>query len=291
MRVRRSEVQPGDVVLGPAPPERSLVPRRPRPQYSRRASSLDGDDSYERDPRGRGQLARRRDLRDQDDQQYDSEGSDGRGQLARRRDPRDQYDQQYDSEGSVPPRTRRPIPPRQHRQRGGQERNGKSRDDTSSSVSSSDLGCTDDDEKSKKKAKLKKWGAIGLAGVATIHAVSGVHSTIEKRKKRQEELADGDISEEEAERIRNKGRLRNAANVGIAAIWIKGAVDEIKEYREAAKEHQETREKVEERHRMRVERAKAIKRGEYQGTHRLTPEERRRYLKEVEEDSERGRQS
>lgn len=264
IRVRRSEVQPGDVILGPAPPERSLVPRRPRPQYTRRASSLDGNDFYERDHRGR-------------------------GQLARRRDPRDQYDQQYDSEGSVPPRARRPIPPRQNRQRDGRERNRKGKEDTSSSASSSDLGCTDDDEKSRKKAKLKKWGAIGLAGVATIHAVAGVHSTVEKHKKRQEELEDGEISEEEAEKRRNKGRWKNAANVGIAAVWIKGAVDEIKEYREASKEHQETCEKTEERHRMRVERAKAIKRGEYQGTHRLTPDERRHYLREVEEDSESGR--
>lgn len=267
IRVRRSEVQPGDVILGPAPPERSLVSRRPRPRptYPRRASSLDGDDFYERDSRGR-------------------------GQLARRTDPRGQYDQPYDSEGSVPPRARRAIPPKPNRQRDGRERNRTGRDDTSSSSeSSSDLGCTDDDDKSKKKAKLKKWGAIGLAGVATIHAVSGVHSTIEKGKKRREELADGDISEEEAERKRNKGRWKNAANVGVAAIWIKGAVDELKEYREAAKEHRETNKKSEERHQMRIERARAITRGEYQGTHRLTPKERRRYLKDVEDESERGR--
>lgn len=262
IRVRRSDVKPGDVILGPAPAERSLVPRqRPRPQYPRRASSLDGDDFYDRNPRGR-------------------------GQVIRRRNPRDDYD----SEGSVPPRSRRPIPSRQNRpQRDERERNRKGKDEGSSSVSSSDLGCTDDDEKIKKKAKLKKWGSIGLAGVATVHAVAGVHSTIEKRKKRQEELADGEISEEEADKIRNKGRWRNAANVGIAAVWIKSAVDEIKEYREASKEHREIIEKGEERHRMRIERAKAIKRGEYRGTHRLSPEERRHYLREVEEDSERER--
>ncbi|QDS68970.1 hypothetical protein FKW77_008916 [Venturia effusa] len=264
IRVRRSEVQPGDVILGPAPLERSVAPRRPRPQYSRRSSSLDGDKFFQLAP------SRRR-------------------ELAGRRDPRDENEQQYDSEGSVPPRARRPLPARQSRQRDGRERSRNAEDDTSSSVSSSDLGCTDDDEKSKKKARLKKWGAIGLAGVATIHAVSGVHSTIEKRKKRQEELAHGDISEEEAERRRNKGRWKNAANVGIAAVWIKGAVDEIKEYREVAKEYEETCEKGEERHRRRVERAKAITRGEYQGTHKLTPEERRHHLRQVEEESERGR--
>jgi len=77
--------------------------------------------------------------------------------------------------------------------------------------------------------------------------------------------------------------------VGIAAVWIKGAVDEIKEYREATKEHQELIEKSEERHRMRIERAKSIKRGEYSGSHHLNAEERRKYLKDVEEDSDRGR--
>lgn len=264
IRVRRSEVQTKDVILGPAPLERSLVPRRPRPHYLRRASSLDGD--HASDPRGR-------------------------GQLERRRDPQHQYDQQYDSEGSIPPRARRPIHSKEARLRDCRYRNCKGRDGTSSSSSdsSSDLGCTDDDEKSKKKALLKKWGAIGLAGVATIHAVSGVHSTIEKRKKRQEELADREISEEEAERRRNRGRWKNAANVGVAAIWIKGAVDEIKEYREAAKEHRESCEKSEERHRMRIERARAITRGEYQGTHKLTSQERRHYLKQLENESKRGR--
>jgi len=260
IRVRRSEVQPGDVILGPAPPERSLVPRqRPRPQYPRRASSLDGDDFYRPNPRRR-------------------------GQVLRRRDPRDQYGQ-YDSEGSVPPRDRCSIPQRQNQQRG--NRNGTDKDDTSSSASSSNLGCTSDDEKIKKKAKLKKWGSIGLAGVATIHAVAGVHSTIEKRKKNREELEEGEISEAEAEKRRNKGRWRNAANVGIAAVWIKGAVDEIKEYREATKEHQEIIEKSEERHRKRIERAKAIKKGEYKGSHHLNDEERRKYLRDVEEDSDR----
>jgi hypothetical protein len=263
IRVRRSDVQPGDVILGPAPRDLPLATRpRPRPQYLRRASSLDGDDFYGPGPRGR-------------------------GQVARRRDPRDQY-HQYDSEGSIPPRSRRPIPPRQNRQKDNRNRSGKvDSSSSSSSASSSDLGCTSDDEKLKKKAKLKKWGSIGLAGVATIHAVAGVHSTIEKRKKNREELQEGEISEHEAERRRNKGRWRNAANLGIAAVWIKGAVDEIKEYREATKEHQETIEKSEERHLKRIERAKAIKKGEYKGHHVLDEDERRKYLRDGGEDDDR----
>jgi hypothetical protein len=77
--------------------------------------------------------------------------------------------------------------------------------------------------------------------------------------------------------------------VGIAAVWIKGAVDEIKEYREATKEHRELIEKSEERHRRRIERARAIKKGEYSGSHHLNAEERRRYLRDVEDDSDRRR--
>jgi hypothetical protein len=119
-----------------------------------------------------------------------------------------------------------------------------------------------DDEKVKHKAKLKKWGAIGLAGVATIHAVHGVHETVEKTAARRKEVAEGKISEAEAHKRKSKGNWRTAADVGIAAVWIKSAYDEIKEYREARKEHVEACERSEERHRKRLERDKGDKRGE-----------------------------
>jgi hypothetical protein len=82
-------------------------------------------------------------------------------------------------------------------------------------------------------------------------------------------VAEGEITEGEAHKKKNKARLKTAADVGVAAVWIKSAYDEIKEYREAKKEHAECCERQEERHQKRLERAKAIKRGEYQGHHPL----------------------
>jgi hypothetical protein len=136
-------------------------------------------------------------------------------------------------------------------------------------VSSSDLGNTDDDDKIKKKAQWKKWGAISLAGIATIHAVHGGYETYEKTQHRRRELAEGKISEDEAKQRRKRGRWRTAADVGIAGVWIKSAYDEIKEYREVKKEYSEVCEKGEERHKKRVERAKAMQSGKYSGQHEL----------------------
>jgi hypothetical protein len=138
----------------------------------------------------------------------------------------------------------------------------------------------------KKKAKWKKWGAVGLAGVATIHAVHGVHETVEKTRARHKELDEGEISEGEAHRRKNKGRWRNAANVGIAAVWVKSAYDEIMEYREAQKEHMEACERTEERHKQRLERAKAIKRGEYKGHHEMDKAQMKKYLRNVVDDDD-----
>jgi hypothetical protein len=107
-----------------------------------------------------------------------------------------------------------------------------------------------------------------------------VHETIEKTAARRKELEEGEISEEEAKKRKNKGRWRNAANVGIAAVWVKSAYDEIMEYREAQKEHAEACERGEERHRKRLERAKALKRGEYKGHHKSGDQERNRYSRD-----------
>jgi hypothetical protein len=132
----------------------------------------------------------------------------------------------------------------------------------------------------KKKAKLKKWGAIGLAGVATIHAVHGVHETVEKTATRRRELAAGTISEGEARKKKSTGRWRTAADVGIATVWLKSAYDEIKEYREARKEHVEACERGEERHRKRLVR----KRGESRGRRGLDRRERRRFESDADDE-------
>lgn len=255
IKIKRSQLQPGDIILGPAPRDRDLpLTRRPRPGYDRRASSVDRYD-FPDSNRGRGQ------------------------QIARRRpqqDYRDKYDHDYDSEGSIPPRSRRQRPRGQRQQRPRSDGDGNGKE--SSSSSSSDLGCSSDDEEMKKKAKWKKWGAIGLAGVATIHAVHGVHETVEKTRARRKEVAEGEIGLDEAHKKKNRGRWRDAANVGIAAVWLKSAYDEIQEYREAKHEHAEMIEHGEERHKKRVERAKAIQRGEYHGHHELDEDEMKKCL-------------
>jgi hypothetical protein len=252
VKIKRSELRPGDVIVRSTISDDCSLARQSRPRYRRRISSVDRFD-FPPDHRNRGTLTRRK-------------------QTARPYAPQDQYD----SEGSVPPRGRIPASAKQRRGRGPQSDHGRgdANADSSSSSASSDLGCTSDDEKLKKKAKWKKWGAIGLAGVATIHAVHGVHETVEKTQKRRKELAEGKISEDEAKKRKNKGRWKTAADVGIAGVWIKSAYDEIKEYTEARKEHSEACERTEERHQKRIERAKAMKRGDYMGRHAINGNKR-----------------
>jgi hypothetical protein len=121
----------------------------------------------------------------------------------------------------------------------------------------------------KKKAKWKKWGAIGLAGIATIHAVHGGYETYEKTQARHKDEADGTISGKEADKKKKNAGWKTAADVGIAAVWIKGAYDEIKEYREVRKEYAEVCEKGEERHRKRLEKEKATRGAKNKGENAL----------------------
>jgi hypothetical protein len=276
--VRPSEIQPGDIVLGPAPTDQSLdawlqsreidlpLIRLPsRPELARRASSLDRRDfpaPYRNDGaelnRTRHRRRRRTNRREQEDSQDQDDSEDSIPPQSRRRrgEGRNYARSQshYDSEGSIPPRQRRSASAR-HREDKGERKLRKDADATSSS----DLGCTDDDKKTKKKAQWKKWAAIGLAGVATIHAVHGVHETVEKTQHRRKELAEGKISQEEAKKKKTQGRWKTAADVGIAAVWLKSAYDEIQEYREVRHEYAEVVEKGEERHKRRLERAKSAR--------------------------------
>jgi hypothetical protein len=283
LKVRPSEVQDGDIILGPASPQLpiNLPPLHlPQPRYLRRVSSLDRDDFSvpysDRRITARG-YSRRQDRPDRE--RYDSLESVARSHTRRRRRPvlRDRYD----SDGSIPPQSRRSPRTKQEQKRQQSNRNSSS----SSSSSSSDLGCTEDDEKNEKKAKWKKWGTIGLAAVATSHAVHGAHETFEKAQARRKELAEGKISEGEAHKKKKNARLRTAAEVGIAGIWVKGAYDELNEYREAKKEHAEIREKSEKRHQKRLERAKAMKRGDYRGTHAMDDFDR--YFSDHSDDNKR----
>lgn len=123
--------------------------------------------------------------------------------------------------------------------------------------SDSDLGDSSDDERARKKARGSQLITAGLASVATIHAAHGVYKSMEKREERHKAEAEGDISQEQARREKNKARLRDAASISIAALGIKGAVSEWKEMKGKRQETLELKEKQERhRHKREARRAK-----------------------------------
>jgi hypothetical protein len=124
----------------------------------------------------------------------------------------------------------------------------------SPSDSDSSLGSSTDDEKRIKKMKGKQLLTAGLATVATIHAAHNIYQSMEKRDARHKAVAEGEMTPEEARKLKAKATLQDAASVGIAALGIKGAISEIKEANSMRLECKELREKKEERHKKRLER-------------------------------------
>lgn len=55
---------------------------------------------------------------------------------------------------------------------------------------------------------------------------------MEKRKARQKAVAEGEMSPEEAKKLKSKATMQDMASIGIAALGIKGAVSEWKEMQE-----------------------------------------------------------
>ena len=72
------------------------------------------------------------------------------------------------------------------------------------------------------------------------------------RKVRAKEVAEGEMSPEEARKKRNRARLHNAASVGVAALGIKGAYSEWKEMKERYDEVHEFDLKRRQRHERRL---------------------------------------
>jgi hypothetical protein len=104
--------------------------------------------------------------------------------------------------------------------------------------------------------KGKQLLTAGLATVATIHAAHNIYQSMEKRDARHKAVQEGEMTPEEARKLKAKATLQDAASVGIAALGIKGAISEIKEANELRHECREFREKKEERHKKRLERQK-----------------------------------
>ncbi|KAL9042535.1 MAG: hypothetical protein Q9180_000546 [Flavoplaca navasiana] len=134
-----------------------------------------------------------------------------------------------------------------------QNARGEKRESSSelSSSSSSDVGSSSEDERRMKKMKGKEIVTASLAAVATIHAAHGLYSSMEARDKRHAEVASGEMSPEQAAKLRRKAQLQDAAAIGIAALGIKGAYSEwqgVKESREeVAKEKAERKKRHEKR--------------------------------------------
>ena len=131
------------------------------------------------------------------------------------------HDNEYDL---TPPRSRGGVGGRSDAigQYGGGGGTSSSDDDISSS----------EEERERKKLGKKQLITAGLASVATIHAAHNVYQSVHMREARAKEVAEGEMSPEEARKKRNKARLHNAAAVGIAALGIKGAYSEWKEMKE-----------------------------------------------------------
>lgn len=137
---------------------------------------------------------------------------------------------------------------------GGEGGDGVESHDDGSGSDTSDISSSEEERRTK-KMRGKEWVTAGLASVATIHAGHSVYQSIENRKKRRKEVAEGKMSPEEARKKKNKARLQDAASVGIAALGIKGAVSEWKEMKEQRDEVREFRHKCEERHQKKLQRS------------------------------------
>ncbi|KAG2415535.1 hypothetical protein HFD88_006726 [Aspergillus terreus] len=88
----------------------------------------------------------------------------------------------------------------------------------------SDQDNSTDEDRQRKKLTRDTLVATGLATVATIHAAHGLHESMEKHKRNTQMVREGDMSPEEARRRRLKNNFSDAANVGLAALGVKGVV-------------------------------------------------------------------
>jgi hypothetical protein len=205
-----------------------------------------GPDDDDRDRRDRSRDRSRDRRRDYDD--YEDSG--------RSRRHRDDYDD-YDRDRSRDRRRRDDYDDDRSHRGGGRDRSRQRR----GSVSSDDLGDSDDDRKRGKKLRGKQIITTGLAAVATIHAAHSVYQSMEKRHLRQKALQEGKISPEQAKKLKDRALLQDAAAVGIAALGIKGAISEVKEANELRHEMHQWKLEKEERHRRRLEKQKLLANG------------------------------
>lgn len=127
--------------------------------------------------------------------------------------------------------------------------------------SDTDLGDSDDDERRAKKMRGKQLITSGLAGVATIHAAHEVFENWEKRKARKKAVHDGSLSKVKAKKMKTKALIQDVTAVGIAAMGVKGALDNVKEAKEMQDECKHFQYEKARRHEKRQQRRKRVEMG------------------------------
>ncbi|KAI0009081.1 hypothetical protein F4779DRAFT_400933 [Xylariaceae sp. FL0662B] len=258
---------------------KKLVENRSR---SRSRSRRDSYDSYDsRDPSPRKQRSRSRSIVDKarrglaklgidngsddrrDEDYYDDKRSRGSRRRSRSLDDDDYESHGYMRGGRGPPSEDDYYDDEKDRSRDERPHSRSSSRGRSSSVSSSDLGDSDDDKKRTGKLRRKQLITTGLAAVATIHAAHNVYGSMGQRNARHKAVKEGRLSPEEARKLKTKALLQDAASVGIAALGVKGAISELKEAREQAKEVTQWKLERQRRHEKRIERLKRANDGHY----------------------------
>ncbi|MCJ1288607.1 hypothetical protein MMC34_000135 [Xylographa carneopallida] len=148
------------------------------------------------------------------------------------------------------------------RKKGDDRKDEKKRDnnsDSDSGSSSSSVLSSSEDERQHKHIRTKELLTAGLAAVATIHAASGVYSSMEARDKRYEQLRSGKISPEDARKEKTKAMLQDFAAVGVAALSIKGAMSKWQGAAAQHKTRKQHKKEKEERHQKRLEKRSSVK--------------------------------
>jgi len=94
-----------------------------------------------------------------------------------------------------------------------------------------------EEERTSKKLRKRELVTTGFATLATVHAGHNIARSLRKRKERNKQLREGEISLKEAHKERVKNNVKDVASLGIATLTIKNAIEE---WNEAAKHRQET---------------------------------------------------
>lgn len=165
---------------------------------------------------------------------------------------------------------------RSNRDRGSGGRNRRVAEGKQNVSDSDSLGSSTDDEKRIKKMKGRQFLTAGLATVASVHAAHGVYQSYEQRNARRKAVLEGDLSLQDARKMKAKARLQDAASIAIAVLGVKGAVSgkslgsenviagdanmqvEWQDMNEKRHEYQKLENEKNERHEKRLERRKSI---------------------------------